>query len=154
MGVSQDYNPFANQQVHVPKAYHEYLNRYSGTFNPAGENTASKEAEVPFKRYIDFWLVAAAVGAANDHFVPLDSSDRRDFITGQVLQRDLPAIEFLLLLAIAHTGDAYVVNDPRQVLDIAEGYAAGGIPVVKEMMEDGHLTPLMNLARSMSRLST
>ena len=77
------------------------------------------------------------------------STERHEFITGVVFQRDLATIEFLFLLAIAHSGDPFVVQDPRQVLNIAEGYAAAGIPLVKEMMETGHLPALQNLTRSL-----
>lgn len=148
MAISQDFNPFANQDIYVPKAYHEDLKLYSTTFGSV-EGGAKDIEEAPFKRYVDFWLLAAAVGASQDHFMTVDPAERHKFITGAVLQRDLATIEFLFLLAITHTGDPFVVQDPRQVLDIAEGYAAGGIPLVKDMMEAGHLPALQNLTRSL-----
>ena len=146
--ISQDFNPFANQAIHVPKAYHEDLRLYSTTFGST-EGGAKDIEEAPFKRYVDFWLLAAAVGASQDHFMTVEPSERHEFITGVVLQRDLATIEFLFLLAIAHTEDPFVVQNPRQVLDIVEGYAAGGIPLVKYMMETGHLPALQNLTRSL-----
>ena len=79
----------------------------------------------------------------------VDSAERHEFITGVVFQRDLATIEFLFLLAIAHSDDPFVVREPREVLDIVEGYAAAGIPLVKEMMETGHLPALQNLTRSL-----
>ncbi len=148
MAISQDFNPFANQAVHVPKAYHEDLNLYSTTFGSAHGKSKNIE-EAPFKRYVDFWLFAAAVGASQGQFMTVDSTERHEFITGVVFQRDLATIEFLFLLAIAHTKDPFVVSDTRQVLDIAEGYAAAGIPLVKEMMTAGHLPALQNLTRSL-----
>ncbi|MCY3632471.1 MAG: hypothetical protein F4129_08235 [Acidimicrobiia bacterium] len=143
MAISQDFNPFANLAVHVPKAYHEDVNHYSSTFG------SKSPEDAPFKRYVDFWLLAAAVGASEEQFMTVDSSERHEFITGVVFQRDLATIEFLFLLAIAHSGDPFVAREPRQVLDIAEGYAAAGIPLVKEMMETGHLPALQNLTRSL-----
>ena len=148
MAVSQDYNPFANLAVYVPRAYHEDLRQYSTTFGSVDGRPKDLE-EAPFKRYVDFWLLAAAVGVSQNQFLQVDSTDRQEFVTGVVFQRDLATIEFLLLLAIAHTSDPFVVRDPRAVLDIAEGYAAGGIPLVKEMMEAGHLPALLNLTRSL-----
>ena len=143
MAVSQDFNPFANQAVHVPKAYHEVVDLYSTTFG------SKNPEDAPFKRFVDFWLLAAAVGASQGQYMAVDSIERHDFITGAIFQRDLATIEFLFLLAIAHSDDPFVVRDPRQVLDIAEGYAAAGIPLVKEMMETGHLPALQNLTRSL-----
>ena len=150
MALSQDFNPFANQAVHVPKAYHEDLNRYSATFT-SDDGRATNIEEAPFKRYVDFWLLAASMGASQGHFIPVDPAERHRFITGNIFQRDLAAIEFLLLLAIAHTQDPFVVKNPRKVMNIAEGYAAGGIPFVKDMMNEGHLPPLQNLIRSLLR---
>ena len=150
MTLPRDFNPFANQPIHVPKAYHEDLNLYSTTFISGDSKTTNLE-EAPFKRYVDFWLLAVVVGASQGHFMPMTTGDRQRFITGSVFQRDLATIEFLLLLAIAHTEDPFVVNDARQVMDIAEGYAASGIPLVKEMMHQGHLPPLQNLTRSLLR---
>lgn len=143
MAISQDFNPFANLAVHVPKAYHEDVSHYSATFG------SKNPEDAPFKRYVDFWLLAAAVGASEGQFMTVDSAERHEFITGVVFQRDLATIEFLFLLAIAHSGDPFVVRDPRKVLDIAEGYAAAGIPLVKEMIETGHLPALQNLTRSL-----
>ncbi len=151
MALSRDFNPFAPLSIHIPGAYREDLNLYSTTFATTGGRRKSIE-EAPFTRYIDFWLLAAAVGASQRQFMPFDAADRYDFITGVVFQRDLAAIEFLLLIAIAHTGDPFVVADPRKVLNIAEGYAAGGIPLVKDMMEAGHLPALQNLARGLVKM--
>lgn len=148
MAISQDFNPFANLAVHVPKAYHEDLNLYSTTFGSADGGSKNVE-EAPFKRYVDFWLLAAAIGASQGQFMTVESAERHEFITGVVFQRDLATIEFLFLLAISHSGDPFIVREPRQVLDIAEGYAAAGIPLVKEMMETGHLPSLQNLTRSL-----
>lgn len=148
MALSRDFNPFANLSIHVPNAHRDDLNRYSMTFATADGRRKDPE-EAPFNRYVDFWLLATAIGAARGHFIPVDPADRHDFITGGVFQRDLAAIEFLLLLAIAHADDPYIVGSPRKVVDIAEGYAAGGIPLVKEMMEEGHLPALHNLTRSL-----
>ena len=151
MVLSQDFNPFGPLSIHIPRAYREDLNLYSMTFASADGRPKAVE-EAPFNRYVDFWLLAAAVGASQSQFVETDSADRHPFATGVVLQRDLAAIEFLLLLAIAHTNDPFVVAEPRRVITIAEGYAAGGMPLVKEMMHEGHLPALHNLTRSLLKM--
>lgn len=153
MVIPQDFNPFANQAIHVPNAYHQDLRNYSSTFSAEEDRSASHE-EIPFDRYIDFWLLAAALGASENHYMPIEPRDKKRFIDGSVLQRDLPAIEFLLLLAISHEKDPFVVDEPRKVLNIAEGYAATGIPLIIDMMATGHLTPQQNLTRCLiKRLS-
>ena len=150
MAVNRDYNPFANQDIHVSTAFQEHLRRFSRT---QGADDPGKQTleDTPFNRYIDFWVLGAALGAAEGTFVPLDSSDRHRFITGQVLQGDLDRIQLLMMIAIGHENDPFVVAEPRRVLDIAEGYASGGITFLLEMLEDGHLSSLQNLTRGLVR---
>jgi hypothetical protein len=150
MAVNRDYNPFANQDVHVSTAFQEHLRRFSRTQGADDPGKQTPE-DTPFNRYIDFWVLGAALGAAEGMFVPLDASDRHRFITGQVLQGDLDRIQLLMMIAIAHEGDPFVVAEPRKVLDIAEGYASGGITALLEMLEDGHLRSLQNLTRGLVR---
>ena len=150
MAVNRDYNPFANQDIHVSRAFQEHMRRFSRT-QGADDPEKQTPEDTPFNRYIDFWVLGAAVGATEGAFIPLDPSDRHRFITGQVLQGDLDRIQLLMMIAIAHENDPFVVSEPRKVLDIAEGYATGGIAVLLEMLEDGHLSPLQNLARALVR---
>ena len=150
MSINRDYNPFANQDIHVSRAFQEDMRRFSrtqGADDPGKQNLE----EIPFNRYIDFWVLGAAMGATAGVYVPLEMSDRHRFITGQVLQNDLERIELLMLLAISHENDPFVVAEPRKVLDIAEGYASGGMPILLEMLQDGYLSSLQNMTRGLIR---
>ncbi len=83
-------------------------------------------------------------------FVSIDDKDARHrFIQGSVLQGDLTRIEFLQLLAIGHSGDPYVVKDSRKVIEIAEAYAAGGLPILMEWLEGGVQTPMVSLTKNL-----
>jgi hypothetical protein len=55
------------------------------------------------------------------------------------------------LLAIGHTGDPYVVKDSRKVIEIAEAFAAGGLPVLMEWMSGGVQTPMVSLTKQLIR---
>ena len=55
------------------------------------------------------------------------------------------------MVAIRHEDDPFVVSKPRQVVDIADGYAAGGMPVVIDWLEDHSRTPLMSLTRNVTQ---
>jgi hypothetical protein len=150
MRFNRDYNPFANQDLHIPKAYLEDVRRYSQTHD-AGDPEKGSLEEVPFMRYVDIWTLAAAVGASEGAFVPLDADQKHRFYIGTVLHGDLQRIEFLMLLAIANTGDPFIVSEPRKVLDIVEAYVAGGLPIVFDMVREGHLSPMQNVTRSLLR---
>jgi hypothetical protein len=147
--MNRDYNPFANIDLHFPKAFWEDVKRYTTT--QGGDGDTSVESS-PFKRYVDLWAAAIAVGAQEGAFVTLDENDAKHrFIQGSVLQGDLARIEFLQLLAIGHTGDPYVVKDSRKVIDIAEAYAAGGLPILLEWLEGGVQTPMVSLTKNLIR---
>lgn len=146
MGLTRDYNPFANAEIRIAKSEHETLRQLSRT-QGADDNGKETLEDVPFDRYVDVWLTAMALGVSAGAYTSVENLDRQRFIMGNVL--DLERIELILLLAIAHTDDAFVVGDPRKVLDIAEGYVIGGIPILTEMIYTGHLTPARNLVRSL-----
>lgn len=148
--MNRDFNPFANLDLHFPAAYREDVKRF--TTSQGGDGDTSIES-TPFVRYVDLWAAAAAVGAQEGNFVNLDGKDEKHrFITGSVLQGELDRIEFLFLLAISHTGDPFVVKDPRQVLDIAEAYVAGGLPIVMEWLDGGGVqSPILNLTKKLMK---
>lgn len=142
-GLTQDYNPFANLDLHIPTAYREDVRRY--TTSQGGDGDTSEES-APFVRYVDLWAAAVAVGAEERAFV--SNTDLHHFILGAVLQGDLVRIEFLQLIAIAHTEDPYVIANPKQVIEIADGYAAGGLPILMDWLESGVQTPMVGVTKN------
>jgi hypothetical protein len=86
----------------------------------------------PFDRYVDFWWAAIGVGVCEGRLTNTDDSDK--FVTGVVLSQDPWRITHLELLAIAHKGSPDVINRPGEVIDIANGYAATGVPILVEML--------------------
>jgi hypothetical protein len=125
-------------------AYREDVKRYTTT--QGGDGDTSEES-APFVRYVDLWVTAVAVGAEERAYV--SSQDLHRFIQGSVLQGDLVRIEFLQLIAIAHTENPHVVTDARKVIEIADAYAAGGLPIVMEWLEAGVQTPVVGLTKNM-----
>ena len=153
MPLNREFNPFANSEIRISRAQVETLRILSKT--QGAEDTAKSGHEsIPFDRYVDVWIAAMALGVANKAFVSVEDLDRQRFIMGSVFQRDLDRIELILLIAIAHTGDPYVVGEARKVLDIAEGYATAGLPLLTEMINAGHLSECRNLARALEKSLT
>ena len=147
--MNRDYNPFANVDLHFPTAYWDEVKRYTTT--QGGDGDRSVESS-PFIRYVDLWAAATAVGAQEGAFISLDGKDAKHrFIQGSVLQGDLARIEFLQLLAIGHTGDPYVIKDSRKVIEIAEAFAAGGLPILMEWLDGGAQSPMVSLTKGLIR---
>lgn len=147
--MNRDYNPFSNLDLHIPVVFREEVKRYTTT--QGGDGSTSVESS-PFIRYVDLWAAAVAIGAQEGAYVSIEEKDEKHrFIQGSVLQGDLARIEFLQLLAIGHTEDPYVVKDSRRVLEIADAFAAGGMPILMEWLEGGAQTPMVSLTKQMVR---
>lgn len=151
--MNRDYNPFANLDLHIPTVYRDDVQRYTTT--QGGDGDTSIESR-PFVRYVDLWATAVAVGAQEKAFVTLNEKEAKHrFIQGAVLQGDLDRIEFLQLLAIGHTNDPYVVKDSRKVIEIADSYAAGGLPILIDWLKNGGpQTPMLHLTKQLIRFLT
>jgi hypothetical protein len=146
VGLTRDYNPFGNVDLHIPVAYRDEVKRYTTT--QGGDGDTSEES-APFERYVDLWAAAVAVGAEEGVYVSLASSDQHRFIQGSVLQGDLVRIELLQLIAIAYTEDPYVVTDARKVIEIADAYAAGGLPILIDWLRGGVQTPMVSVTKNL-----
>jgi hypothetical protein len=151
MSFSAGFNPFANQDIFVSRAFHSDLQELTGrNSNDYDDSGASAH---PFKRMVDGWVLAVAIGASLD--VPSPEFNTNDesavkIINGAVWQKDIEVIEFLMSLAIAESGDPYIVDDPRRMMRIAHGFSDLGFPRLLEMVKEGHLaSPTENLSRSL-----
>jgi len=146
VALTRDYNPFGNLDLHIPTAYRDEVKRY--TTSQGGDGDTSEES-APFVRYVDLWAAAVAVGAEEQAFV--SNTEQHRFIQGSVLQGDLVRIEFLQLIAVAHTDDPYVVTDARKVIEIADAYAAGGLPILMDWLDGGVQTPMVSVTKNVVR---
>ena len=142
--MNRDYNPFSNLDLHIPKAFREDVTRYTTT--QRGDGDSSIES-TPFVRMVDLWATAVAVGAQEHAYV--SSGDKHRFIQGSVLQGDLDRIELLQLVAIGHTQDPYVVKDSKLVIEIADAYAAGGLPIVMDWLDGGIQTSIVSVTKNL-----
>lgn len=149
VGLTRDYNPFGNLDLHIPTAYRDEVKRYTTTQGGYGDTS---EESAPFVRYVDLWAAAVAVGAEEQAYV--SGTEQHRFIQGSVLQGDLVRIELLQLIAIAHTEDPYVVTDARRVIEIADAYAAGGLPILMDWLGGGVQTPMVSVTKNVIRFLT
>ena len=104
---------------------------------------SSKKAEdFPFETMKDLFVVAACLGAKNNKFVELNKT-REIFDSTLFNQRN--EVPVLLSLAFYKAKDIEVLSDNRQVLDIVQCWANGGIRILEDQLLNRPGRPLFNL---------
>lgn len=142
-------NPYVNLELKIPNQYSEDFKKYTSRFK--SEDGSAKDIDrSPFDRYVDFWWAAIGVGVCEGRVSNTDDSEK--FVTGVVLSQDPWRITHLELLAIAHTGSADVIGRPGEVIEIANGYAATGVPILVEMLLK-KLEPIWDISNYLKNLA-
>lgn len=119
-----------------------YVDRSVHPIYEALVSRSSKNAEkCPFATMKDLFLVSACVGAEQGRFEELKSG--RDIFSGEIFNVKIE-VPILAALAYHRTKDIEVLSDPRAVVDIAQGWANGGIHIVREELLERPGTPLYN----------
>jgi len=138
--VERYYNPFQAIEVLIPKDHHPDFERY------CQKSGRGSEKESPFPRMIDFWFLALCI-AVHEGLDPRDIAnvETTKIIEGTIFSSDPWRVDALQLLAIGQTQSAEVVANPRDVMKLANGLAAAGIPRVLELLQENNLEPLDNL---------
>jgi len=127
--ANQIANPYANLYLKIPKRYLEAFQTY--TMTTRTEEGKPKDVDrAPFDRYVDLWWASIGVGVQEGRTSEL--ADPHNFVTGVVLNQEPWRIIQLELLAIGQTGATDILKQPGQVIDIANRYAATGIPILVE----------------------
>ncbi len=138
------YMPFPNAELRIPIEYKDKMDAYTRTRPTGGERPNPEDA--PFPRQLDLWFMGVCLGAISNERVNLSGNQSHKFNTASMLENDAEKIELLELIAIATTGDPYIIGDPRRVIEIANELAAGGLPQVMQMIEDGNSRNIDNLS--------
>ena len=124
-------NPYANLELKFPSQYLEDVEKYTGRFRP--EDGSPKDIDrSPFDLYVDFWWAAIGVGVAEGRLSTPDNLKK--FVTAVVLNQTPWRITHLELLAIGHTGSPDVLKRTGEIIEIANGYAATGTPILVEIL--------------------
>jgi hypothetical protein len=143
--VTLDANPYAAQDLYVPRQWHESYQRYTTLAKSEGGDIDG----VPFPRMIDMWWAALGLGVREGRRSPL-GKDPAKFAEGSILGSDPWRITHLGLLAIAEEGDS-VIHRPAEIIRIACEFAATGSEVLVEAMA-GHARPMKPLASKLRTL--
>jgi len=138
------HNPFAGIDLYHPTEQKEDYARYS----QSGGRAIIDQS--PFPRMVDFWFLGLAI-AAREGLKPVDLSKRDTvkFIDGSIFDRDSWRVQAVMLIGIAAVDSVDIAAEPRQIINIANGLAATGIPKVVEMLKDGDQEPIWNLSEEL-----
>jgi hypothetical protein len=131
------YNPFQRQELYLPSDARQAVDKYCQTTQASGERSPLKQ---PFRRVIDFWVAAVVLGAReterSGRSIPqLDRSNGWHFIDGVIFEGAPDRIELLELIAIAFKSDPFVIDDPAEIITIANGLSSVGYPKLLLMLE-------------------
>jgi len=104
--------------------------------------SGKKAEDCPFATMKDLFLMAACVGAQQGKFVELGPS--RDIFSGELFNGKTE-VPVLAALAYHRAKDIEVLSDPKKVIEIVQGWANGGIYVVRQELLERPGRPLYNL---------
>ncbi len=138
------YNPFQTADLRIPESYREEVSRYCQ--GPTQEGRKTGLGEAPFPRMVDMWFLALCLGAKQGNKEDLSGVKMHKFMDGTVLSSDPWRIDSLMLLAIGITDDTEIVAEPSKVINLANEYAAAGLPDVIDMLKDGDADAIYNLS--------
>ena len=91
------------------------------------------ENHPPFTGMKNLFMLAAFIGFLQEKWVTL-GTNRRNIFARTVFKEDDLAL--LRALALAKTGNIEVLTNEKEIQRIAEGYANGGITLIKEQIEE------------------
>jgi len=144
------YNPYQTQELRYPKQCHDWVLRYTQTKSTDGRK--SRPAQSPFPRMIDLWFLAVCIGARKGKRTRVSKEESTKFIEGSIFSSDPWRVDMLSLLAIGYTGNTEILNQPREVIQLANELAATGYPEVFQMLEEGRSEPIWNISHQLFEL--
>ncbi len=127
-------NAFASTDIHLPDKYQQYFQTYSLTRVEGAQN---RPEHSPFPRMVDMWFLALCI-AVKEGLKPEFKVQGKTYkpIEGNVFGSDSWRSNALMLLAVAHTGEVKVTDQPREMMRIANAYALAGLPRLIAILEE------------------
>ena len=141
------HNPFVNADLVAPVPHRQHYEQFC--------RTADRRANIdrsPFPRMIDFWFAGLTLAArAKKTMTDLAGVKTFKFHDGSILDSDSWRVQAVMLIAIAYEESVDIVGEPRKVIQIANGLAATGVPLLVEMLEDGDQMAIWNMSESIEQ---
>ncbi len=127
-------NNFSSIDIHLPDKYQQYFHTYCLT---RVEGSQNRPEHSPFPRMVDMWFLALCI-AVKEGLKPEPQVTGKTYkaIEGNVFGSDSWRSNALMLIAVAHTGDVKVTDQPREMMRIANAYALAGLPRLIAILEE------------------
>lgn len=125
-------NPFAGFDIMVPGEYREHFDGYV----QRREGKTARATHQPFDRNVDMWFTAICLAVKKGLKPEAPTSKSYKAAEGVVLASDGWRPTALVLLAVGETEDPTIVDRPGEMLRIANGYAAVGLPLLLTMLQE------------------
>jgi hypothetical protein len=128
------HNLFGQVSIYFPEIWKEYFDTYCQSTNAGARERSDK---YPFPRNVDMWFLAICL--AVHHKIDPDFSEKGKMykpIPGTVFGSELWRSDSLILLAISHSGDEKIIDNPNEMIKIANAYAIAGFPSLMAMLEE------------------
>ncbi len=141
------HNPFSASRLEYPTEQREYYQRY------VARSSSSSVDNSPFPRMIDLWWAGLSLAVRNG-LKPIDLSNANTtrFIEGSILDSDPWRIQFLMLIALHVKGQPEILINSPEIISMANGLAAAGVPCIVDMLTDGDEPPIWNISNAMEKL--
>jgi hypothetical protein len=123
-------NPYSNLDLRIPEHEWDSVRRFTSTFR-SEDGSAPDPDRSPFTRYVDLWWAALCLGVREGRTTTPEKW--HPFVTGVVFNQDPWRIRFLELVALGAKGPQ-VLEQPGDVITVANGLAATGIPLLVDVM--------------------
>ena len=146
--MGQQYNnPFRNMMIISPITQQKDYDHYCQT------GQGAKVDKTPFPRKVDLWFAGLSL-AARKNLKPINLTKEKtvNIISGDIFNTDGWQAQAIMLIAISVDGNLEVVLKPRQMMDIANGLAAAGVPHIAQMLSEGNQEPIWNLSDAFENL--
>lgn len=144
--VERYHNPFASVDLLVPIEQRLVYDRYCQTSSRLDTD------ESPFPRMIDLWFAGFSIGARNNlKYLDLSRRETFKFNDGSVLDSDNWRIQTIMLVVMTITDNVEILTQPGQMISIANGLAAAGVPLIENML-CGDQPPIWNLSDELVEL--
>ena len=129
-------NPFITLPIYIDKEANDKI------YDELVKRGADRIEDYPFETKKDLFVLAACVGAKLNRFKELHS-ERHNAFNGETFNSKID-VPILHALAYRKEKDVEVLLEPKRVLEIAQGWANGGISEVSNsiLMQPGR--PLFN----------
>ena len=141
------HNPFSASRLEYPTEQIEYYQRY------VRRSSSGPVDESPFPRMIDLWWAGLSLAVRNG-LDPTDLSKAKTtrFVEGSILDSDPWRIQFLRLIALHFKSEPEILSNPSEIISMANGLAAAGVPGIVEMLTDGDEPPIWNISNAAEQL--